>query len=161
LHVVHAACHVDEVDRVDEGAGEGDVGPQVRDEVEPHAENAPRLVERHLGAVRDVARLLVGQEDLRARADPFHRAAELLGGDQHGTVLGIGVEAHAEAAAHLLGDDADLLRRGAEHCRDLPAHRRDALRARIEPVLVRGAVVDAQAGARLHGIAHHPGVVGA
>ena len=75
----------------------------------------PLRVERQLAAASDVARLLVGEEHFRARAAPLHRPAELLRREQQRAVLGIEVEAHAEAAADLLAPRCDLLRRHAEH----------------------------------------------
>ena len=86
--------------------------------------------------VHDVARLLVAEEHLRARADPFHRPAELLRRVEQRAVFRIGVEAHAEAAADFLGDHAHLFRRHAEHRRELPAHRPDALRGAVQVVQV-------------------------
>ena len=87
---------------------------------------------------RDVARLLVGEEHFAARADPLHRPAELLRREEQRAVFRIDVEAHAEAAADFLRDDAHLLRRHAEHRGELLAHDARALRAwRQEMVLGR------------------------
>src|SRR3989454_968556 len=83
--------------------------------LEAHAEDAAGSVERHLAAVHDVARLLVAGEYLGARADPLHRPAEPLRSEQQRAIFRVDVEAHAEAAADFLGDDADLLGRHAEH----------------------------------------------
>ena len=105
LHVVHAAVHVDQAERVDHRAGENDVGAHVGEVVEAHAEDAAARVERHLRGVHDVARLLVAEEYLRTRPDPFHRAPELLRRVEERAVFGICVEAHAEAAADFLRDD--------------------------------------------------------
>ena len=121
----------------------------------------PSRVQRHLARVHDVARLLVAEEHFRARADPLHRAAELLRREQQRAVFRIGVEAHAEAAADLLGHHAHLLRRHAEHRRQLPAHRPDALRGGVQEVHVLRRIVGTHRRARLHRVADHARVVGA
>ena len=113
----------------------------------------PLRVERELAVRAHVARLLVGEEHFRARAGPLDRPAELLRREQRGAILGVEVEAHAEAAADLLGDDADLLRRHAEHRGELVAHDRHALRAGVEMVLIGHE--GGEAGARLHRVADH------
>ncbi len=58
-----------------------------------------------------VAALRVGQERLAALRRPFHRAAELARGVAGQHVLGIQEQLHAEAAADIRRDDAELLRR--------------------------------------------------
>jgi hypothetical protein len=158
LHVVDAARDVHQVDRVHEAAGEGEIGAEVAHELEAHAEDAARGVERHLAAVHDVARLFVGDEHLGARADPLHRAPELFRREQQRAVFRVDVEAHPEAASDLLGDDADLLRRHAQHGGHLAADRGHALGAGVEVVDVACRVVDAGGGARLHRVADHPRV---
>ncbi len=107
----------------------------------------------------DVARLLVGEEHFRAAAGPLHRPPERSCGEERSAVLGIEVEAHAEAAADLFGDHADLLRRHAEHRRELGAHVRRALRAGVEVVHALGRHPGREARARLHRVAHHARVV--
>ena len=56
---------------------------------------------RHL-----IARLVVGQEGLAATLRPTHGPTEAPGGPKHQPVFGIGKVLHAEAAAHIGGDDA-------------------------------------------------------
>jgi hypothetical protein len=75
-------------------------------------------------------------------------------------VFRVGVEAHAEAAAHFLGDDAHLLRRHPQHRANLQAHRSRALRGGVQRVLVCTGVVAGGRRARLHRIADHARVVG-
>ena len=121
--------------------------------------DAPGGVEGELAVREHVARLLVGEEHLRAGAGPLHRAAERFRREERRAVFRVEVEAHAEAAADFLGDHADLFRRHAEHGRELVAHDRRALRARIEVVHPLFRQVRGEAGARLHRISDHARVV--
>jgi hypothetical protein len=64
-------------------------------------------------------------------------------------------------SADFLGDHADLFRRHAEHGRELVAHDRRALRARIEVIHPLFRQVRGEASARLHRISDHARVVDA
>ena len=56
--------------------------------------------------------MVVADDRLEARADPFHRSCERLRSVHHRRVLGIRLRAHAEAAADVMGMQADALGRG-------------------------------------------------
>ncbi len=73
------------------------------------------LVERELAGGNHVAAMVVGEEAFGALGAPAHGTADLLSGDQHRRLLGIEEALHAEAAADILGDDAQLFRRDVEH----------------------------------------------
>ena len=160
LHVVHAAIDVHQAQSIHHSAGEHHVGAHVGEVVEAHAEDARVRVERHLRGMHDVARLLVAEEHFRARAAPLHRPAQGLRGVEQRAVFRVGVETHAEAPADLLGHHPHLLRRHAEHRRELPAHRPDALRGAVDEVQVLRRIVAAHRRARLHRVADHARVVG-
>ena len=88
----------------------------------------------------------------RARAGPFDRPAGDLGAQQHQRHLVIDRRLHAEAAADIAGDDADLALRHFEHAlRQLGAEGVRALQRGVDGVAVLGGVVVADRAARLHG----------
>ncbi len=159
LHVVDAAVHVDQAERVDHRACEDNVGAHVGEVVEAHAEDAAILIQRQFAFVMNIASLLVAEEHLRTRPDPFHRAPELLRRVKERAVFWIRVEAHAETAADFLGDDPHFLGRHAEDRRELPAHGAHALRGGVQEVQVPGRIVGPHGRARLHRIADHARVV--
>jgi hypothetical protein len=88
LHRVRRGRHR----RIDIGAGIAVAG-------EAHGEKPAVLVERQFGNALVVATVMVAEETLRALIGPFHRTAELPGGEQERRVLGIGRRLHAERAA--------------------------------------------------------------
>jgi hypothetical protein len=90
----------------------------------------------------------------------FTGRASFFRGVEQRTVFRVGVEAHAEAAADFLGDDAHLLGRHAEHRRELAAHRPHALRGGVQEIQILRRVVGAHRRARLHRVADHAGVIG-
>ena len=105
-------------------------------------EEMPVLVEREFGLGDVVARLRVAEERLGPRADPFHRPSGELGGEQHQRRLVENRRLHAEAAADVAGDDADLAFGHLEHLRKLGAVGCGALHRRIDRVAAIGGVVD-------------------
>jgi hypothetical protein len=158
-HVVHAGQAGDHALGVDEGAGRREVSTEVGDVGEAQREKFPLRVERELAFAYDVPSLLVGEEDLRAAAGPFHRPADPLRGEQRRAVLRVHVEAHPEAAAHVLGDHVDLVVRNAHGIDELAAHARGPLGTGVERVLLRLRVVGRQARTRLHRVADHARVL--
>ncbi len=109
------------------------------------------LVERELGLGDIVARLRVGKERFRARADPLHRAAGELGRQQHQRRLVEYRRLHAEAATGIAGDDAHFAVGHLEHLGEFGAGRQRPLHRRVDGVAPVGRVVVADRAARLHG----------
>ena len=159
LHIVDAVDHVQHVHGIHERAGECDVGANVGEILETHAEYPAVLVECQLARVHDVARLLVADKNFRAAADPFDRPAKLLRRQEQRAILGIGVEAHAKPAADLLGHDTHLVRCHAKDRRQLPTHRADALRGGMQVIHFLCRIPGAHRSARFHRIADHPRVI--
>ena len=92
-----------------------------------NARNRPRI-ERQRRLRHVVARLVVGEKDLAARGDPFHRPADPPCRPQHQRVLGVGKILGAEAAADIGRDEAHRGRRHAERARRVVAVAVDVLR---------------------------------
>ena len=115
------------------------------------ARNLPFCVDRKLGLGDGVARLLIAQERFRARRHPGDRPAGQLRGDQQRRIFRIDRGLHAERAADVLGDDAQLLARQSHHGDDLLALRPGALRAGAQRVAIGRRVVARGRAARLHG----------
>jgi CO/xanthine dehydrogenase Mo-binding subunit len=78
-----------------------EVGTEIGQRGDPHAEEFAVLVESELGLGDMVARLIVGQEDLAALGGPFDRATEFARKPEHKRLLGIERALGAEAAAHI------------------------------------------------------------
>ena len=72
------------------------------------ARNLPSLSTASSPSGDVVAAMRVGQERLAALAGPLHRAAQLARGVAGQRVLGVEEQLHAEAAADIGGDDAEL-----------------------------------------------------
>ena len=128
-----------------------EVGAEIGDRGDAECEERPVLVQRELGGRDVVARLVVGHEALGAVAGPLHGSAQLLRRVEAKDVLAIGAGSHAERAAHVVADHAQLVLR---HMQDRLGHRLShavrALGAGIERVALLELVVLADAGARLH-----------
>ena len=108
------------------------------------------LVERELGLRDVVAGLGVAQKGFRARGHPLHRPPDVLRCQQHQGDFVVDRRFHAEAAADVAGNHADLALRHLEHRRKLGAEGMHALKRRVDGVTVLGRVVIAEAAARLH-----------
>ena len=150
---VHAAHGDGDVARADLRAERRGVGSEVGAIVEAQRQELSVAVERELSGERESAPVVVGQKDLRARRHPFHRAAELLRREHHRDVLGIGETADAEAPAHQLGDDADLLSGEAGGGGEKPAHAVQTLAGRIDGEDAARRIEAREEGARLDRIA--------
>ena len=75
-----------------------------------------------------------GDEVLAAVLGPVHRLAQRDGGHRHQQLLGPRVhDLHAEPAAHVGGDDLDLLQRQLQLGRDRRAHRGGGLGGGVHP----------------------------
>ena len=85
------------------------IGADRGDDFRPEAEEHAVLVERQLGIGDIIARLRVAQEQFRTRGDPFDRPADELGAKQHQRHFVIDRRLHAEAAADIAADHADLV----------------------------------------------------
>ena len=96
------------------------------------------------------AAVVVADESLGARADPFHRPAERLRGEHQRAVFGVGVGAHAEPAADVARVEADLLDRVAEDRAQAAEHQRHALARCVEIERAGRGVVGGDRGLRLH-----------
>jgi hypothetical protein len=114
------------------------------------------LVERKLGLGDVVARLRIRQEAFGAGADPFDRTAGQLGGVAAHRDFVEHRRLHAEAAAGVAGDDANIAFRHFEHPRHLGAIAVRPLSGGVdgEAPIPRRVVRDR--AARLHGHRGHP-----
>ena len=87
------------------------VAADVDREIDLQRREAAIAVHAQFGVDGDVATMVVGKEAFPTLRDPAHRAAELARGIEHEHVLGVSTALHAERAADILGDDADLIGR--------------------------------------------------
>ncbi len=167
VRVCAARVRVQRRDAIHPAHGDGDVaradlrperrrkGAEVGRVFEPEREEPALAVEREFSGERQSASLVVGEEDLRARRDPFHGARELLRGEHHGEMLGVRVAADAEAPADLLGDHADLVR-GKAACRGKEAaHVVHALAGRMHGERSARRIELGEKGPRLDRVADH------
>ncbi len=133
------------------------VGADVREVAHREGEEAAVRVERELGLGDVVAAMLVGLQTFAALGNPFHRPADEARRERSEHVFRIEPALHAEAAADILGDDAELGLRLLEHLRRDGAP--DHVRA-LHGAAQRGAAVArgvfGDAAARLHGVGGEP-----
>ena len=126
------------------------VGADIRRAGDAQRQEFSRRVERQRRLGLMVAGLVVGQEDLAAAGDPFHRPTDPLCRPQDQRVLGVGEVLGAEAAADIRGDEAHAAREHAQGaCRQV-AVGVDVLAGDVQRVAIAGRVVAADAAARLH-----------
>ena len=83
------------------------IGADIGERAHPQGQKAALPVERELGLADIVAAMLVGQDRLAALGHPFHRPAGEPGGERGQRIFRIERALHAEAAAHIVGDDAE------------------------------------------------------
>ena len=111
------------------------------------------LVHRHLGVARMVTAMRVADKGFAAVGRPLDRAVELFRGPGQAHVFGVKVNLGAEAAAHVRGDHAHLVLRQAHH---KGSHQKTldvrVLVGHVQRVVVGGAVVVTERGARFHGV---------
>ncbi len=129
--------------------------------IDAQAQNLAVLVERQFAGDDLVAALRVAQQRFRARRHPFDRtAADAARRPHHQRILGIAAVLHAEAAADVRRDDAQL---GLGDFQHLGRHRRAGavrvLRCRVQRVAVAVGMILADRGARLDRVGGNPAVV--
>ena len=138
-----------------EAAERRQVGADIGEDRNAQAEEAALGVERQLGARDVIAALIVGDETFRAILLPFHRPRDLAARPDHERMLGIDESLHAEAAADIGRDQAQLVLRQFQH--DLGqriAHEMRALGRGVERRAAACRIVIGDGVARLHGIDH-------
>ena len=137
-------------------AGEGrhtdlQIGADGGNDLGAEAEEVAVLVQREFGVRDVVARLRVAEERFRARRDPFDRTAGDLGAEQHQRHFVINGGLHAEAAADIAADDANLVIRHFQNVlRQLGLKHIRALQGRVDGVAAVDRLKQADAAARLH-----------
>ena len=115
-------------------------------------------VERELGGDLVVAAVAVGDEAAGALVGPFDRAAERARGMQHADIFRKRRRLHAERAADIAGEDADLLGLDVEDFRHVAPHAEHALRGDVQREASARGIVDADRRARLHRVHHQAAV---
>ena len=120
---VHAGQAAREIVGVDADAGSAHIGALVAQCRTRKRQEFALFVDRQLGLGNGVARLRIGDESLRTRRLPMHRPAEFARRHQQRDIFGIDRRLHAEGAADILGDHAQLFVRHAHDRRRLAAQR--------------------------------------
>jgi hypothetical protein len=126
------------------------VGAEIADGLglEPKEAAVPVERQRRLGDL--ITAVVIGQEAFAAVGGPLHRPAEPPRRPQHQHLLGIGVDLHAEAAAHVRRHHAQPLARQAEHVvGKLIAQAVHTLARGVERVTAARARVETDGAARL------------
>ena len=126
------------------------VGAEGGQRLELHAEDPAVRVEAHAAHRVVVPRVRVAQQALGARARPAHRPAAGDGAPQHQRFLGVVVELHAEAAAHVRRDHPQLVLGDVERLGEVAAHDVRRLVGGPHRVAVVDLVVVPQVTAGLH-----------
>ena len=136
----------------DEGAVIRQVGAEIGDRVHPQPEEAPVAVQRQPGAADMVAPMIVAEEALRPLRRPLHGPVQAARGEQADHVFRVVEQLHAEAAADVRGDDAELFLRQPEELGELLAQAVHTLAGDVndQPPAVR--LHRGEAGAALHRI---------
>jgi len=138
----------------------GDVGADADPRAHPQGQEATGRVQGELALEHPVAAVRVGQEALDAGRAPLDGPAHPARREEQRRVLRVGLHLHAEAAAHVGRDHAELLGRDLEHAlREEPPHDRDALGGGGEGVALGGLVPLADGRARLERRRRQPCVV--
>ncbi len=147
------ADHVlDRIERRRQRRHRAEIGAHVAGAGEPQREEAAVGVERELGDLLVVAAVAVGEEARRALVGPFDRPPEQARAVQHRDVFGIGLRLHAEGAADIAGEQAQLGRRNVEDFGELAAQAEHALASDMEGEALALRIVGGDRGARLHGV---------
>ena len=150
LDIVGARSH-EPRERRDEGREGREIGAHVGFDVDPEPQDAPFLVERHLGLGDVVASLRIAEEMLGPIADPDDRTADALGGLGRKRIFAIAEGLGAEAAADIAGRDMDLvLRHFQDRIGELVANPVHALAAEMQMVALGARIIGRDDGARLH-----------
>ena len=118
-------------------------------------QKAPLGIERHLRRRHIVAPLRVADEMLAAVGEPADRTPESPRRLENERIFAIQHVLGAEAAAHVLGDDAQIRARDLEDFGDEPLQDVDALAPGVEQEPAGLRVIFADGGARLHIVGDH------
>ena len=130
--------------------GIGHIGAHIGELPHAQREKFSALVEREFAVGDVVAALIVGGERFRARRHPVHRlAGEPRGGDQRG-IFRIDAGFHAEGAADIFGQHADLALLAFEEIGQCVADNAGALRTGAQGRDIRRRIVPGGGPARLH-----------
>ena len=92
-----------------------EIGAEIAENVDAQGEKPALLVERHLGGGDVVAALRVADEMLGPVGLPAHGSPQAPRGFENERIFAIDEALGAEAAADVLGDDAQLVRRDLQH----------------------------------------------
>ena len=104
-----------------------------------------------------IAAVGVGQEAFGALGGPADRAPDRLGGDQHDRFFAVVINLGSEPAAHIRGNDGQLVFRDAQHeGRNQQPVQMRVLAGGGQAVVAGAGVVFGNAGARLHRVGHQP-----
>ena len=139
-----------------DGPQVGDVGAEVGERAHAQAEELPVGIQRQRAAREMVARLRVAEKALAAPAQPAHRPPQPARGPGHEDLLMIGKILHAEAAAEIVGEDAEAVLLDPEDAGDDGARAVHVLAVNVEGVALAFRIVDAERAARLDGAHDEP-----
>ena len=133
-----------------------DIGAEIGHRLDLEGEKAPVAIERQ-GAFGDmIAALRIALERLIAPAHPFDRPAEAARRPQHQGMFRIDEIFHAEAAAEVARDDADLAWLQAHALRRQIAHGEMIVAIGMQPIAPARRVIFPQRAARLDRRRRHP-----
>ncbi len=134
-----------------------EIGAHVGDRLDLERQELAVLVERQLGVGDMVAAVAVGHERFGSFGSPFDGTSDTRGRPADHGLVGVAEDLAAEAAAHIGGDDAQLVLGDAQHeGRQNQAQHVRVLRRRPQCVVARALVVLRRRRARLHGIGDQP-----
>ena len=123
-----------------------------------HRQEGAVGIERKLGGELVISPVAVGHEAARALVGPFDRTAERARRMQHADIFRKRRRLHAERAADMAGQDANLLRLDLEDLRHVAPQPEHSLRRGVQREASARRLVDADRRARLHRVDHHPAV---
>ena len=136
--------------QLDDDPGRRAIGADIGKGADAVAGHLAFGVEREFGIALDIAAVRGGQELIEAGRRPLHRAADLAGGEDDGDVLGVHAGFHAEAAADIADDDADLVVRDAQRAGNAVAGAGRRLARQAQRHAIGFGVIVRERAARLH-----------
>ena len=128
------------------------IGAEIPEAIAAHGEEMTVLVQRQLAIEFLRSAMMVGQEGAGARVVPFHGTTQRARAMEGAEIFGEHGALEAEGAAHVDGDEADLLQRDLHHFSHIGLRAIHALRGRVEGEALVRRVIFGEAGARLHGV---------
>ena len=138
-------------------AARPEIGAEIDGAGDAQSQEPAFAVERELRPVDLVAALDIADETFAPVRDPLHRTADAACRPQHQRFFRIGDILGAEAAADIAGDDANALRRNAEHVAGKRAFDRVRLAGgRVERVALGRRIIGTDIAARLDRIGRQP-----